>query len=466
MKKLRRLLCLVLSVLMLLSLVACGDDPSPQDTSGQQGGDGTGPTTTNPNGIDFGGKTIKIAVWYEPEIPSLGDSDGEDAWYYSLKNACEAFNCEIEWIVDTQDAHFSNFVQKSLAGEVYADIMMCHSWNYVSLISQGLLQPTTEYIANAKDAEYWNQDTYVLGGENWGIMPVNTNYTPYYYFLINTKVLNSLELEHPQELARRGEWTWERFREYCIAATDPSQERYGVGCFMLAHMLKTSNNFDYAVKGEDGKYYNAFTYPDTKSRAMEVLEMVQTMALDDKSILGDWTDGGEAMSQTTNAFKDGKLLFAFVPTPSSLKNSGFEDYSVVTLPQGPSSTGLCDTMEAFTFWCLPTYSNFAPEDLAAFWMEAKRTWDPSDEDGYYVADRDEAIEHLLDESYINRADVEFLLDMGATMTCGPAVNVRWGSLIADNIFGEVIRGNSTPAAVIESTAGEIQALLDATYNND
>ena len=199
---------------------------------------------------------------------------------------------------------------------------------------------------------------------------------------------------------------------------------------------------------------------------MEVLEMVQTMALDDKSILGDWTDGGEAMSQTTNAFKDGKLLFAYIPMPSSLKQSGFEDYSVVTLPQGPSSTGLCDTIEAFSFYSLPTYSNFDPEDLAAFWMEAKRTWDPSDEEGYYEQTRESRIEEILDESYINRSDVEFLLDMGATMTYGPAVNVRWGSLIADNIFGEVIRGNSTPAAVIESTAGEIQALLDATYNND
>lgn len=464
MKKMTRMLCLLLSVLMLLSLVACGNDPTIQNSSKQQGN--TDPASSNPNGIDFGGKTIKIAVWYEPEIPSLGDSDSEDAWYYSLKNACEAFNCEVEWIVETQDAHFTNFIQKSLAGEVYADILLCHSWNYVSLISQGLLHPTTEYVANAEDAERWNQNSFVLNGENWGIMPKVEHYVPTYSYLINTKLLSSLGLEHPQELARRGEWTWEKFRQYCAAATDPSKEQYGVGSFMIAHMLKTSNNFDYAVKGEDGKYYNAFTYPETKDRAMEVLEMVQTMALEDKSILGDWTDGVEPMNESLNAFKDGKLLFAYVPMPSSLKNSGFEDYSVVTLPQGPSSTGLCDTIEAFSFYALPTYSNFDHADLAAFWMEAKRTWDPSDEEGYYEQTLESRIEEILDESYINRADVEFLLEMGATMTYGPAVNVRWGSLIADNIFGEVIRGNSTPAAVIESTAGEVQALIDATYNTE
>ena len=108
-------------------------------------------TVKLPNGS---GKTVKVAVWYEPEIPNLGDSDSEDAWYYSLKHAAEEYNCKVEWIVDTQDAHFSNFIQKSLAGEVYADIMMCHSWNYVSLIQQGLILPTTEYVKNASDASF------------------------------------------------------------------------------------------------------------------------------------------------------------------------------------------------------------------------------------------------------------------------------------------------------------------------
>jgi len=458
----KRLLCLLLAVVMLLCVTACGEDPAvPSDPDKTQptGGEGT-------KKYDFGGKTIKIAIWYEPEIPTLGNSDSEDAWYYSLQHAAEEFNCEIEWVVDTQEAHFSNFVQKSLNGEVYADIMMCHSWNYVSLIRQGLLQPTTEYIANAPDADHWNQSTYVLNGENWGLNPVSDNYIPTYYYLINTKILNSLGLEHPQELARRGEWTWAKFREYCAAATDPSKGQYGVGCFALANNLKTTNDFDYAVMGEDGKYYNAFTYPETSAKGMEILEMIQTMALEDKSVLGDWTDGMETMNESLNAFKDGKLLFAFYPTPSSLKNSGFTDYSVVTLPLGPSSKGLCDTIEAFSFWSLPTYSNCSAEERAAFWMEAKRTWDPADEDGYYEADREDIIEEILDINYVNRADVEFLLDMGATMVYEPAVNVTWGSLIADNMFGEIIRGNTTPAAAVEELAGEIQALIDATYNYD
>ena len=457
MKNFKRLLCIALALVMLLCVAGCTQGDGPEETPGETGNiDGK---------IDFGGKTLKVAIWYEPEIPNMGDSESEDAWYYSLKHAAEEYNCEIEWIVNTQEAHFSNFIQKSLAGEVYADIMMCHSWNYVSLIQQELILPTTQYIANAADAEYWNQTTYVLNGENWGLMPVEQNYIPANYFLINTKLLNSLGLEHPQKLAREGKWTWETFRQYCAAATDPSIEQYGVGCFMLAHMLKTGNNFDYAVVDENGVYQNAFTYAGTNGQAMEILEMVQKMALEDKSILGTWTDGQEAMNETLNAFKDGKLLFGYYPSPSSLKNSGFTDYSVVTIPMGPSATQLKDTTEAFAFWCLPAYSNFSAEERAAFWMEAKRTWDPADEDGYYEESAESRLEEVLDEEYINEEDVQFLLDMGKSMSLEPAVNVSWGSLIADEIFGAVIRGDSTPAAVIEQTAGEVQALIDATYNN-
>ena len=77
MKNVKRVLCLLLAVLMVMCCFGC-DKPDP----------GTEPDGTSGNGkYDFGGKTLKIAVWHEGEKPELGDSDSEDAWYYSLKNA-------------------------------------------------------------------------------------------------------------------------------------------------------------------------------------------------------------------------------------------------------------------------------------------------------------------------------------------------------------------------------------------
>ena len=463
MKRAMHLLCLVLAVLMVLGLAACNNTPAGGTEPGNE--PTTGGTANNPYGIDFGGKTIKVAVWYEPEIPMLGNSDSEDAWYYSLKNACEAYNCKIEWIVDTQDNHFAKFIQKSLSGESYADIMMCHSWNYISLIQQELILPTTEYVSNASDAEHWESELYNVFGENWGLQPKSQNRMPIYYYLVNTKVLNSLGLEHPQELVRRGEWTWEKFREYCAAATDPALERYGVGPFNLNIMLQNTNDFETAYVGEDGVYYNAFTHEDTKQRGLEILEFMEDLAWEDKSVLPGWVAGQESSQETLNAFKDGRLLFAFVSDVSSLKKSGFEDYSVVTAPIGPSGTQITDTVEAFAFWSLPKYSNYDPEDLAMFWMEAKRIWDPEDEEGYYEEDLDDRIDELLNKSFQSRADVEFLFEMGSKIPQYPIIALRTGSLVADDLFGAVLRGDTTPAAAIDATAGELQAIIDATYNN-
>ena len=229
-------------------------------------------------------------------------------------------------------------------------------------------------------------------------------------------------------------------------------------------MLNCGNDFDYTVVDENGVYHNAFTYETTKARGLEGLELIQTMALEDKSILGTWVAGQEAMDESLNAFKDGKLLFCFNPTPGSLKKSGFTDYSVVTAPIGPSGTQVCDTVEAFAFWCLPKESNFSAEERAAFWMEAKRIWDPSDEEGYYEDTQESRLEEYLDTMFVNREDVQFLLDMGKKIPLLPAINITTGSLIPDQIYGAVIRGDSTPAAVIDTTNGELQAIIDATYN--
>ncbi|MBQ8579565.1 MAG: extracellular solute-binding protein [Oscillospiraceae bacterium] len=467
MKNLKRLLSLLLALLTLLSVTACvtPDEPTDPTTTQPPTSGSDDPTDGGEKVYDFEGKTIKIACWNESGIPQLGRSDDEDAYYYSLEHAKEKFNCEVEWVITSQDAHFGNFVQKSLSGEVYADILLCHSWNYIGLIRQDLLVPTTEFINGAKDAEHWNTTTYVYQGENWGIEPVWNLYWPTYSFLVNTKILKELGLEHPQELARRGEWTWEKFREYCALATDPSKEQYGVSCFMLPHVLNTGNNFDYAVPDENGYYHNGFTYEGSKKAGMELLELIEKMSQEDKSIMGTWPDGVEAMNEAINSFKNGKLLFAYINNFAEVKNSGFEDYSIVTIPQGPSSTGLRDSVQAFVFWSLPKYSDFEAEARAAFWMEVKRIWEEEYPDQYFELDRDEIAELYRFQWFQSIDDVQFMIDMGMNMKLEAAANVSWGSLLADDLFGAIIRGDTTPAAVIEELDGEMQSLIDATYNN-
>ena len=452
----------VLTLAMSIPLCLSGCSDKPESSSGPDG-------SPSENGVSFGGKTLKVAVWYEPEKPSLGQSEAGDAWYYSMEQAMDKYDCAVEWVINPQETHFSKFVQSSLSGEVYADILMCHSWNWVSLIKQELIYPTDTYIDSAPDKEMWAKDLYTYNDQCWALQPASQNPTPTNVFFYNTKMISDLGLESPQELALRSEWTWDKFREYCAAATDPALERYGVACFMLPDMLMTSNGFRTVMYDEtDKKYHNGYTYDATKQAGLGILEYIQTLSQVDKSVLGNWPAGQEALEEGEDAFLDGKVLFIYGRNPASMKRMGMTDFAPVTAPLGPAGETVEEYVAAFAFWSLPTNSEFSPEDRAAFWMDAKRTWDESKGDAYYAADIDDVKEEMLAESYNNMSDVEFMLEMGKKIRVLPdlAGSMSIGSVIADDMYGKVIRGESTPAAVIAATDNVIQAKIDSTFNTD
>ena len=70
-----RALCVGLAASMLLATAGCGN-PSSSGSEASKTSSKTDNTSMN-----LGGKTMKVAVWYEPEKPSLGESDSGDAWY-------------------------------------------------------------------------------------------------------------------------------------------------------------------------------------------------------------------------------------------------------------------------------------------------------------------------------------------------------------------------------------------------
>ena len=433
------------------------------------GTSGTKSSESSKTSVDFGGATIKVAIWYEPEIPQLGKSESEDAWYYSLENAKNEFNCDVEWVVNPQDTHFSKFVQSSLSGEVYADIIMNHSWNYISLIKQGLICPTDEYIDSSSEAKYWEKDLYTYMGKCWALQPASLYSVPSSILIYNTKILNELGLESPQTLALNGTWTWDKFREYCKAATNAGLERYGAACFMLPDVLQSADNFKVVTVDEStGLYTNGFTYSGTKQAGLELLELMENMSQEDKSILGEWCEGQSAMDDAQQAFVNGKVLFSYGGLCDKVKKQNMTDFAPVTAPIGPSGTELTDGVSAFAFWSLPMESDYSAADRAAFWMEAKSTWNPDEGDGYYAGDVDTYKENLLSVSYCNMNDVEFLLKMGEGLKKTPLLDgtISLGAIVADTMFGSVIRGESTPAAVIEETNNAIQAKIDTTLNKD
>ncbi len=460
MKPYIRLLSAAAAAVLLMATLAGCKTPAASD-----------PVTSekDENNISFGGKTLKIAAWDEGTIPELGKTTGGDAAYYALEQAKEKFDVEVEWIITTQEDHFSKFVQTSLAGQTYADILLTHSWNHVSQIQQGLLVPTDKYLSEAEDADKWDTLLCKIGDVCYGLSPKDSVTLPQFNLFYNRTILESLSLQDPQELALNGEWTWEKFREYCKAATDVSKNRFGVSAFGLMDVLNSTNNCATVVyDSTDKKYYNGFTHEPEAKRNLEVLEFIQTLAKDG-SLMGEWVQGAEAMDDALNGFLDGQLLFQYAQDGAKLKKYDMTGFGVVTAPMGPSSDGkLYNQTASYVYWSLPKASSFSPDDRAAFWMYANTTWDSERGNAYYEFEVDEYKEDLLADQYDTAKDVQFLFDIadkcGVVKTPSLDLAVSLGALVANDIFGEVIRGNATPASAIATKDNEIQAKIDAALN--
>ena len=438
--------------LILGTLVGCNGD---SENSGSGNSDVEG----------FDGATLKISIWADSTIPKLGVSEVGDARYYALEQAKEKYNCEVEWVIRPESQYFDEFVQSALSGSTYSNIALQHSASILSWIKQDLVEPTDAFIGDNADNR-WNTTYATYKGKNYGLMPNTANPTPHSLLLYNTRMVQELGLEDPQKLALEGKWDWNTFRDYCKRATDPAKGTYGVSAFMLPDSLRYTNN-SYLWVEENGKYYNAYTHTSTNKNALELLTLIQDMAIRDGSILGDRTGGPTAMDLAINTFTDGNLLFMYAQKQSSLKKMGFTDYAPVTFPTGPSCETYYNMRDGFSIWGIPTTNDYDAELLAKFWMEAQTTWDSTRGDAYYEENLDELIDALHASSYQTREDAEFVYTMGAKMPEKASLNnlLNLGSVEVNEIYYPVITGKSTPAAVIEATNSAIQSRIDEVFNS-
>ena len=525
MKKTARLLSLLLAVVLMLGcLTACGGDKKKQDggsstvsttTSAQAGNNSADSTTTTDGGsgddvtegttttteptagltvnvkptaskptttrtvittkanssakipTSLDGQTIVISTWSTATIPTKDGTDVGNAAYYAFEWAKKAYNVDVEWKVVPEETYFTEFITAALSGDTYSDICLTHSQTYLSWITDGLIVPLDEYMKD-KDPKRWNKTTFTLNGHLYAMQGASVHgvYLPENYFLYNTRMIKQLGLEDPQKLALEGKWTWEKFREYCKAATDPTAGTYGVTAFNLNQLMYTNNIEEIVV--ENGKYVNGYTHGETAKNMLELLTFLQDMKVKDGSILGDELGGLTAMNDAFNAFLDGKALFTFAQSTAWLKKQKYKDYAPVTFPIGPSHEGKYynNVLEGFSCWSIPTNARYNYQDLVDFFCDASCTWDKSRGDAYYEGDIEDDIDAVYIKNWAKREDAEFMFEIGKHVTTriGWNVYVNNGGIEVFQIYQPVLQNTSTPKSVLDSTDGEIQTKINAVFN--
>lgn len=434
---------------------------------------------TYPN---FGGATIVFATY--SKRPELNGDTQNDARVYALEWAEKKYNCKVEYKVYDSAKLDEAFTAASLSNSFFADIVTANCIGYVGWCLGNMLEETDKYLNARTDKERWNTEIGRFQEKHYGIDAFTSSIVWPEYMIYNADMLKELGLEDPKELAKKGEWDFDTFREYCKAATNKSKGTYGVACFGFDSILQGGADFEALVQGtKDGQiwYYNGYAHQESGSydKALKILTLMQQMRNVDKSVLGDNTGGLQPVLDAEEAFSKGKLLFLEAGDARALtiRKTGMKNFSVVTHPTlEKGQTAKYSWVASYAFTAFPkrtekslskaSSKNISMDDLVAFWMDANTTWNQARGNAYYEEDFELAVVEKAANYLCSEADAQFLYDMGKNMSYKVtyAQSLETGNEVIAGLHMPVLLGQKTPAAAIKQTDANIQKYADNTWN--
>ena len=318
--KMKRLLAILMSILLVLPLCACGDDSGGGASGGLSETERDAKILAEPNEITF------LTIGYDGK-------DQSSPYYKAIEELKTKYGKTVTLIqaVDGQSP------QQKVAAQVVAkdpiDVFYFNDQTFLNMYLMGYMMPVNDYIDLTQP---WHQievmDEYMkFDGKYYGGRITATPYVMYYNrdLLIN----NGYAADEPRDLYNSGEWTWDKFVEIARECKD---EEAGVAGFvnMYDEVFEASNACR-VVEFEDGKYKLNLRSDATR----QVLEMVQDIfnknkITGDRDYTGGQSDFLMGKSVFHGAYAYEEAVFA------GMKNEGYVniDIGVVPFPVGPNNT--------------------------------------------------------------------------------------------------------------------------------
>lgn len=461
----KRALSLILSAIMVLSLAACGG------TGEEDKDDGKLSSKTNDEVVDMEGYEFTIASPFLLEDPVMSEITGAEAIFEEVRHKVEEdYNCTIKILAI--DNYVENVRTKVLAGDKIADIIDVEGYHLIQLARSGCIVPLEEVDGlNLSDSRWLKGYTQMTeyNGQHYGtnfMRPAEARICLIY----NRELLKESGItENPQELAKSKEWTFDKFREMCKAATkdtngDGSNDTYG--CYIgLPETFGTSMisaNGGRLVTSVDGVAKE--TYSDAK--VLNALNYVYDLVNTDKSVkVGPSITTGDSQKEATADFVAGEYAFYFCETwviNQILKpTAGDMDYGIVTIPMGPDATEYVSPFENARNFCI-TSTNKEVDKTVIILNALARYIEEYDEDPdwwHYDVEMDyfQEGDTASVEAYIGLIDT-------ASYDLGVGVTELWSDFKSRVIWDACYQNKGTPASAIQAISGKYQSAVDAVYN--
>ncbi len=268
MKLARRTLSLLLALLMVLALAACGGGETPSGgNSGNAGGNNpSGGGSANPSGDfelperpvdDMEGKTY-IIIQHDAVTEPFGYAENSllaQRAKERINEVQELYGCTLELSQVAYDDKFATQIQALQFSDNSGDLIF--SYNQAQLrktlgtgegtsLMQDLMQ--LDHIINFWDMEKWGnitaRETMMAGGTFYGVAPALwINYTPlpYYQLVYNKDLLVLFDAADPQELWEQKAWDRDAMLEQIVKCYDDSgaETIWGMTA-TLTHMMRAT----------------------------------------------------------------------------------------------------------------------------------------------------------------------------------------------------------------------------------
>ncbi|GHU73835.1 hypothetical protein FACS1894188_00400 [Clostridia bacterium] len=341
-------------LLSLLFLSSCGG-------GGSAGGGGAAPATgggggsaaapSGPAAENADTRTIRIGSWWDfyftskdKDIhadPKVNDEIRAQAMLDNLRRVEEKYNARIKDVNLTWEGSIESINTSIMAGQPDCDMYYVDLQFGVPAVLNGYALALEDFLDPSSD---------ILNGQV-GMKHLNLMDSPKNYLFsevekdavgyplgFNLDMIEDANLEDPRDLYERGEWTWDKWREYMQKLTkdtngDGVVDVYGYGGYwvnLLQEML-LSNNAHIAGDKKEG-----ISSPAT----LEVLSFINDMYNTDKSAR-PWDE--TLWENNLTPFVDGAM--AFFTTKdwiiSEMTHNGDDlsfELGVVPYPYGPSGT--------------------------------------------------------------------------------------------------------------------------------
>lgn len=315
MKRMKKILVMVL---VLGLLTGCKGANGNDSDNAHQGGsasqkkghtyiDGTNIDVTGMPEVELENKKVTIYCWGEYVPEKENDWEGYRFVDY--------YGGEVEVILSSGD-YYENLYKLIAAGEI-PDIVIGEAKSFPTFLMRDLVQPWDEYV-DFEDSVW--KETGAMGdiekmrydGKIYNITGKSHNLGVMYY---NQRIISEAGLEEPMELQKRGEWTWDKFREYLDATT---MDTNGDGITDIYGMVNTGD-FPIALFASTGElhieYENASFVNNMKS------QKIQDAA---NFLYGIGNNGSQYMSlgNQVSEFQSGKAAFVYTND-----YRGYEDYA-------------------------------------------------------------------------------------------------------------------------------------------